>query len=110
MKNKILLCLVSLSLLFGCNDKPEVQPANDDVLIIYPNPVAQVVNIQVSRDVNQPFTLSVFNTKGKQILEEKAAIRPKYFYVNLGNEAKVKYQVILQASNFRANQEILKLK
>lgn len=109
MKKKILPFLVSLTILISCNDKPEVEPTNYDVLTVYPNPVAQVAYVEVRGDVNQPFTLSVFDIKGKLLLEEKGISGSQYFSVNLSNEPKGEYQVILQAQNIRATQKILKL-
>jgi len=109
MKKIFIVFAMALICLIGCNDKPEIQPTNYEALSVYPNPALYITNISVGSQINGAFTLQVFNTKGKLILDEKGTQGQQRYSINLADEPAGKYQVILKTDNLTATQTILKL-
>jgi hypothetical protein len=109
MKISFLALVISFIALTGCNDKPEVQPNNPQILSVYPNPAVYQVNISIGGQVSQPYTIQVFNTKGKVIREEKGNQGQKNYSVNLDNERVGNFQVVLRTGNVVATQKFVKL-
>ena len=109
MKICFLAIVISFIALTGCNDKPEVQPNNPQILSVYPNPAVHQANISIGGQVSQPYTLQVFNTKGKVILEEQGHQGQKSYAVNLDNEQVGNFQVVLKTGNVVVTQKFIKL-
>lgn len=101
--------IVAIIALIGCNDKPEVQPVNYQVLNIYPNPATNSATIAVGSQVKQPFTLRVFNTTGKIILEKQGSTGQQNYAINLADELKGRCQVKLKTADLETTQILLKL-
>ncbi|GEO02667.1 hypothetical protein AAE02nite_03310 [Adhaeribacter aerolatus] len=108
MSKRIITFFMGVLTLTGCNDKPDVQPVNHQ-LSVYPNPAVQMANISVRGQVNQAFTLQVFNTKGEVILDKKDNQGQQTYTVNLQGEPVGNYQVILKANNQVVKQKLIKL-
>jgi len=96
-------------LLSSCNDKPEVQPATNNYLAIYPNPTTDQAYIEVRNQNTGSFTLKVFDTKGKLLLEKSGNQGQNQFTVPLENEPKGKYLVILKSDKSNITKTLLKL-
>lgn len=101
--------VLGITTLTGCNDKPEVQPNNYQVLNVLPNPASHVATLSVGSQINQAFTLQVFDTKGQVILEKKGTKGFQQYSLNLTNEPQGNYQVILKTDNMSVTQKLIKL-
>ena len=108
MKKRIIAFAMGGLVLTGCNDKPDVQPVSYE-LSVYPNPVVHTANIAVRGQVNQAFTLQVFNTKGEVILEKNESQGQHSYALNLHGEPVGNYQVILKTNNQVVKQKLIKL-
>ncbi len=95
MKISVLTCLIGLVSLTGCNDIPEVKPVDYQVLSVHPNPASEQAFISVGNQINRPYTLQVFDTKGDVILEEKSS-NGQLFNVTLYNKPVGKYHVVVK--------------
>lgn len=109
MKKNTLTLVMAIIGLIGCNDKPDIRPANDQMLSVYPNPASHMAHVVVNNQYNQTFTLQVFNIKGKIILEEKGSQSRVEYSVSLANEPVGNYQVILKTGKSVINQKLIKL-
>ena len=110
MKKRIIVFAMGVIAFSGCNEKPDVQPINYPVLSVYPNPATQVAHISVGRQVNQAFTLQVFNTKGDVILEKKVDQGQQQNYsLNLYDKPAGNYQVIFKTENITITRKLLKI-
>jgi hypothetical protein len=109
MKKRIIVFAMGVIAFSGCNDKPEVQPANYGALSVYPNPATYKAYISVGRQVTQAFTLQVFDTKGQVILEEKGNQGLQNYSVNLKGEPVGNYQIILVTNNKAVKQKLIKI-
>lgn len=109
MRKSIITLLAGLIILISCNDKPEVQPLKQEILWVYPNPTTDWFNISIASKTNQPFTLHVFNPKGKLIHEEEGNLGGQSYFIDLGNEQEGNFQIILKTDDIKATQKLIKL-
>ena len=109
MKKYIIGIITGLITLTGCNDKPEVQPVNYQVLQVYPNPATVMSNIRVGNQITQPYTLQVFDPNGKVILDERGNQGQQEYRIDLYEAKEGKYHVVLKAGNTITTQQLLKL-
>jgi hypothetical protein len=109
MKQALAAFIGGFIFLTGCNDKPEVQPANTSNIQVYPNPASHAAYIQVANQNNNSFLLKVFDPKGDLILEEKGGRIRQTFMLQLSNEPKGKYQVILKTDKSVSATSLIKL-
>lgn len=106
--------MLALLLTFaGCNDKPEINPIGSysgsfpTSISVYPNPATNAATIGVSsRDT---FTLFVFDTYGKIILERRDGKGSYQFDVPLVDKPKGTYHVMLKSKTGTFKQNLLKL-
>ena len=108
MRKGIIAFFMGVLALSSCNDKPDVQPVNYQ-LSVYPNPAVQMAYISVRGQVDQAFTLQVFNTKGEVMLEKKGSQGQQNYPVNLHGKPVGNYQVILKSNNQVVKQKLIKL-
>jgi len=109
MKKLLPVLLGGFVFLSGCNDKPEVEPANTFDLMVYPNPVVQDATITVKNQNNKSFTLKVFDTTGDLLLDETGNQGQQHFILHLSDKPKGKYQVILKTDQSVFTKTLIKL-
>ena len=108
---KKLIPLLLLLTLLGCNDKPDLQPADNSILFLYPTAVLDFVFIDVSNTNGEVYTLAVFDTFGKTLFEREVPTdRPKYFFrISLEDRPIGNYQAILHSSKRTLIRNFVKL-
>lgn len=108
---KKLIHLLLLLTLLGCNDKPDLQPTDDKVLILYPSAVLDIVFIQVSNTGGEVHTLTLTDTYGKTMFESKVPTEmPLISYqYTLEGKPKGNYQAILRSSKRTLTRNFVKL-
>lgn len=109
MRKSIIALLAGFITLVACNDKPEVQPLKHEILSLYPNPTTDWFYIYLTTQTNEPFTLHVFNPKGKLIHEEEGNLGGQTFTIDLRNEQEGNFQIILKTDDIIATQKLIKL-
>ncbi|GGM94197.1 hypothetical protein GCM10010967_29250 [Dyadobacter beijingensis] len=67
---KYLYAFLFASLLWSCNNPPEIEPEPALTLVVYPNPTAERVRIHVENDALHEFTLQIFDTDGEAVFEQ----------------------------------------
>ena len=110
MKKMYPLLLVVV-LVFGCNDKPDINPNASQLLVAYPNPTLDQIAIGVQNPNQQSLTLFVFDTRGDKILEESItpAQPQRTFMLSLAARPKGNYLATLRTPSATIHQKFIKL-
>lgn len=97
--------LIAAILLFGCS-KPDVQPDDNRILRIYPNPVT-VDRAFINTNNPKTSSLKVFDPDGKTILEESVSPGRNEYVVELSGEGV--YIVTLATGSSVITKKIIRL-
>ncbi|TDE12111.1 T9SS type A sorting domain-containing protein [Dyadobacter psychrotolerans] len=105
----ILLFLVML--LAGCSKIPSVEQEQIEVIIPYPNPSDNRVNLYVKNQEKVSYQIQVFNPKAKIIFEEDvpAGSVINSFSLDLSDHPKGSYQAIVKMNSVTYSQKFLKI-
>ena len=89
----------------------EVVSGNKEVVLedmkIYPNPVNDILNIQINRDIAMPVKLKIFNLTGSVVYEENV-LRTNGYRVDLSNLVTGTYLLFIQNGDKVHTQKLIK--
>ncbi|MFN8348527.1 MAG: T9SS type A sorting domain-containing protein [Spirosomataceae bacterium] len=89
---KLIFLLLLATIILSCNDKPEL--SSNSIIGIAPNPATRNVIVGVLDQSGQSYIIKIFDTKGKQMLEQKAT-GTYSILISLEDKPKGTYEVVL---------------
>ena len=105
---RILILVFIIFLMAGCNDKPELVVQSHD-LAVFPNPVRDDLSIVFSNPRNSPYKVVVFDTKGEILFEKNESFPQGAYRIDLSDEPKGTYHVVLEKDNITLVRKVAKI-
>jgi hypothetical protein len=105
----IFLCLVCTCV--SCGKMPDVEQEETLVLIPYPNPANERINIHIENDKRSAYVVQVFDPKADLIFEEsvKTGDSKNSFSIDLRETSKGSYHFILKMNSAVYTKKFLKI-